>query len=80
MTVVAAIITRTATAHATDSLITEEQHDGTVEAQEWEKAKVVRVDAFRGAMAYWRPGYRENERVVNLAVVGANGRSSGTER
>jgi hypothetical protein len=53
MTVVAAIITRAATAHATDSLITEEQQDGTLRAQEWENPKVVRVDAFRGAMAYW---------------------------
>jgi len=53
MTVVAAIITHAATAHATDSLITHEQRNGTLKVQEWEQPKVVKVDAFRGAMAYW---------------------------
>lgn len=53
MTVISTVITRYCTAHASDSLITELQPDGTRVPKEWERTKIVAVPRWRGAMAYW---------------------------
>lgn len=53
MSVISAIITRYGTVHASDSLLTVLQSDGTHVPAEWEKSKIVRVPKLRGAMAYW---------------------------
>lgn len=53
MTVIATLITKHWTVHATDSLITERQHDKTYDIKERQKPKMVRVDAFDGAISYW---------------------------
>ena len=53
MTVISAVITRYCTAHASDSLITELQEDGSHKPTEWKQPKIVTVSQWRGAMAYW---------------------------
>ena len=53
MTVIATIITAHCTAHATDSYITQVRSDGSREVLEDQQTKIVRVDKWRGAMAYW---------------------------
>ena len=53
MTVISAVITRYCTAHASDSLITELQEDGSHKPKEWKQPKIVTVSKWRGAMAYW---------------------------
>jgi hypothetical protein len=53
MSVVTTLITRTATIHATDSLITQLQPNGKRKILESKATKIVRVDHFRGAMSYW---------------------------
>ena len=53
MTVVATIITSAATAHATDSLITQKQPNGKLKQKDWISPKVIRVEAHRGAMSYY---------------------------
>ena len=57
MTVVAAIITSHYTAHASDSFITERQTNGTFIVKESQQSKLVRVEAWRGVMAYWGLAY-----------------------
>lgn len=53
MTVVSTIITQHFTAHACDSYLTRRSPDGTVEVCDTQLPKVVRVEAWRGALAYW---------------------------
>jgi len=53
MSVITTLITRTATIHATDSLVTQLQPDGKRKVLKSEETKIVRVDHFRGAMSYW---------------------------
>lgn len=53
MTVISTIINRSGTVHATDSLITVLEKDKTRTPKEWEKSKIVRVKAWRGAISYW---------------------------
>lgn len=53
MTVISTVITRHCTAHASDSLITELQTDGSRKPKEWQRSKIVAVRPWRGAMAYW---------------------------
>ncbi len=53
MTVVATLITKACTVHASDSLITSLLPGGTVQAEEWEASKLVPVRHFRGAMGYY---------------------------
>ena len=53
MTVISALITQCCTAHASDSLLTVQQRpNGRLEPIEWQRSKIVKVEAFRGAMAY----------------------------
>lgn len=53
MTVVATIVTRHHTAHASDSLLTVARPVGIVEVVEDEAPKLVRVPAWRGIIGYW---------------------------
>ncbi len=53
MTVIATVMSRWCTAHATDSFITERQPDGKVTLREDQQTKIVRVPRFDGAMSYW---------------------------
>jgi hypothetical protein len=53
MTVVAALITRRCTAHASDSYITAARTDGFLEVLESQATKLVRVPSWRGVIAYW---------------------------
>lgn len=53
MTVVSALITKLCTAHASDSLITSLQPDGSHKPLEWEQSKIIPVGKLRGAMTYW---------------------------
>lgn len=53
MTVISTLITARCTAHATDSLITELQPDGSRMPIDWKKPKIVPVRRFRGAISYW---------------------------
>jgi hypothetical protein len=53
MTVISTVITRYCTAHASDSLITELQSDGSAVPAEWERSKIVPVRHWRGAVTYW---------------------------
>ncbi len=56
MTVVACVISRRCTVHATDSLLTVQRGDGTIEPQDWRHPKIVPVEAWSGAMAFWGLG------------------------
>ncbi len=53
MTVISAIINKYCTVHATDSLITVLQKDGTREPIEYKQSKIVRVHHLKGAISYW---------------------------
>jgi hypothetical protein len=54
MTVISAVITKHCTAHASDSLLTEQQRpDRGRPIVEQEKPKVIHVRQWRGALAYW---------------------------
>lgn len=53
MTVIATMIARSGTAHATDSLLTTRGAGGERVAVESEETKVIAVRHFRGALAYW---------------------------
>lgn len=53
MTVVTTVISLCCTVHATDSLITQLQRDGTLEPKEWKKSKIVPIRHWRGAMSYY---------------------------
>jgi len=53
MTVVAAIITRHCTAHASDSFLTTARPNGHLEVVDDRARKLVRVPAWRGVIAYW---------------------------
>ena len=52
MTVISTIITRHCTVHSSDSLISEIRN-GSFLPIEWEKAKILPVPKYRGAMSYW---------------------------
>jgi hypothetical protein len=53
MTVIATLITKHWTVHATDSLITVRNADGSYKIEEQERTKIVRVEAFDGIISYW---------------------------
>jgi hypothetical protein len=53
MTVVSAIITSHCTAHASDSFLTSVEPGGECRILEGQQTKLVRVEAWRGALAYW---------------------------
>jgi hypothetical protein len=53
MTVVSTLITSHCTVHASDSLLTALQRDGTNKPKEWKKPKIVPVPRWRGAISYW---------------------------
>ena len=53
MTVIATLITRHCTVHATDSFITRLNADGNREILESQQSKIVAVRQFRGMMSYW---------------------------
>jgi hypothetical protein len=53
MTVISAVITRSCTVHASDSLITKRTQGGTYKPGEWERSKIIAVQRWRGAMSYW---------------------------
>jgi hypothetical protein len=53
MTVISAVITRYCTVHASDSLVTALQADGTCKPKEWTRSKIIAVPHWRGAMAFW---------------------------
>jgi hypothetical protein len=53
MTVISAVITQHCTAHASDSLLTRLESDGTRRPIEYEKSKLVYVKHWRGAAAFW---------------------------
>src|ERR1700690_2642988 len=53
MTVIATLITRHCTVHATDSFITRLKADGNREVLESQQSKIVTVRQFRGMMSYW---------------------------
>jgi hypothetical protein len=50
VTVVATLITKACTVHASDSLITTTQPNGDIQLEEWEASKIIPVRPFRGAM------------------------------
>jgi hypothetical protein len=60
MTVIATLITSYGTVHATDSLISRDLPDGKREYLEYQRPKIVKVRAFRGAMSYWGLAELEN--------------------
>jgi len=53
MTVIASMVARSGTAHATDSLLTIRGPNGDTVPIEQEETKVIPVQCFRGALAYW---------------------------
>jgi hypothetical protein len=53
MTVISTLITKYGTVHATDSLITKPAEGNKREIVEGQRAKIVKVRHFRGAMSYW---------------------------
>lgn len=53
MTVISTVISRSCIVHASDSLITERQPNGTYSITESERTKIIVVREWRGAMAYW---------------------------
>jgi len=53
MTAISTVITSTCTAHATDSFITTPAANGGFDVIESQETKIVKVEAFRGAMSYW---------------------------
>jgi hypothetical protein len=53
MTVIATIITKHCTAHSTDSFLTERDSAGRITPVESQASKLVRVNAYSGAISYW---------------------------
>jgi hypothetical protein len=53
MTVISTIISRHCTAHASDSLVTQEQEDGTCKVLDRETTKIVCVRRWAGILSYW---------------------------
>jgi hypothetical protein len=53
MTVVATFISQSCTVHASDSLLTAVEADGSLRFIEWEQTKIVQVRAWNGAIAYY---------------------------
>lgn len=53
MTVISTVINRYGTVHASDSLITLRQSNGTVTQLNWRRTKIVKVERFRGAISYF---------------------------
>ena len=53
MTVAACLIVDKWTVHSSDSLLTRRLPDGRLDELEWEEPKIVPVQAFRGALAYY---------------------------
>jgi hypothetical protein len=53
MTIISTVITRHYTAHASDSFLTELKPGGTLEVKEAQKPKLVFVQHWRGALAFW---------------------------
>lgn len=53
MTVITAIVSKAGTAHASDSYITEVDENGDLKVLEDQETKIVKVEAWRGVMAYW---------------------------
>jgi hypothetical protein len=53
MTVVATIITKQWTAHSSDSFVTVSEKNGNLTVIEAKRTKLVRVEAFSGAISYW---------------------------
>lgn len=53
MTVIATLISKTCTVHASDSLLTAIQPNGGVRFVEWQETKIVQVRPWRGAIAYY---------------------------
>ncbi len=53
MSVITTLFVSRYTIHVTDSLITQQQADGTKKVLESKQTKIVRVPSFRGAIAYW---------------------------
>jgi hypothetical protein len=53
MTAIATVITNRCTAHASDSFLTSVMPDGSLRVVEARRTKILRVEAHRGAMAYW---------------------------
>lgn len=72
MTVIAAMIVRSGTAHATDSFLTTRGKDGKLLILEGRATKVIGVRTFRGALAYWGfAGERHGERTADWLVARA---------
>jgi len=70
MTIIATLITRRATVHASDSLLTISRN-GMVDAINWEQTKIIGVPAWRGAMSYWGLAeVRDQNDVVLWSVFG----------
>jgi hypothetical protein len=79
MTVISTVITRTGTAHASDSLITEPQPDGTANPIGFKRSKILPVPRFRGAMSYWGLArYGSWNLYRHLQTVAANARDHPT--
>jgi len=70
MTIIATLITRRATVHASDSLLTISRN-GMADAINWEQTKIIGVPAWRGAMSYWGLAeVRDQNDVVLWSVLG----------
>jgi len=79
MTVIATLITSACTVHASDSLLTTVQTDGSIRFMEWKQTKIVQVRPWRGAIAYygmagWKKGWRTltwlQEKAAHLGIRG----------
>jgi hypothetical protein len=68
VTVISTVITRYCTVHASDSLITKLQPDGSAIPIEWEQSKIILVRPWRGAMSYW--GWRSLKPTGGLRLTG----------
>jgi len=53
MTVISTLVTTHCTVHASDSLLSIPQPDGTYKYVEWQRPKIVKVEKWRGAASYW---------------------------
>lgn len=53
MTVISTLVTTHCTVHASDSLLSIRQLDGTYKYVEWQCPKIVKVEKWRGAASYW---------------------------
>lgn len=53
MTVITTLFTNSCTVHASDSLLTTQQPDGSFKSHEFRESKIISVDRYRGAMSYF---------------------------